>query len=282
MVVAPLVRRVECRRDAASSHAADPYELWLQCALDATRARGEKLVFVDAWNDWLHAKYRVPDDRDGRAALLATRRAARGPASGMVLLQRLRGALGAVGAAADSTLAELEAVLAVHERARDRLLASVEVALGRTPVRDECLRFVPISSRSLPASGSPAFLDRLGDVGVHGASSPIRVSGEHVRVMGWAQLGEHSPEAVELFIALESAAGMDDRVFRVGARTERPDVTAAFPGFPPNCGFDTSISLAGVAPGVYDVALVQSTPNGTYRDATSITIEREGTSCSSA
>lgn|GEM_PF-4204506 len=281
-----LFRRVVARRRSADRHAAESYELWLHAAIGATRARGEQIVFVDAWNDWLESAYLEPDDDDGRAALLATRRAARGPASGLALLRRLRDALGEIGEPAASVLGELGDVVAVHEHARDRLLATVEVALGRNGAAStETLRRVPVASRQFPASGGPCYVDAVGDAGyaeIAAAVAPIPVDGDELRLGGWAHLAECAPDVVELFVVLESADGLNDRVFRAGVRIARPDVPAVFAGYPANCGYETHANLAGVPAGTYHIAIVQSTPQATYRDATGVMIERVGASCSSA
>jgi MoaA/NifB/PqqE/SkfB family radical SAM enzyme/SAM-dependent methyltransferase len=282
-------RTVECRRDAGDPFCGELYEHWLGSAVEATRRRGERLVFVDAWNDWLRGLYLEPDDRDGRAALVATRRAARGPASGLVLLRRLRDELGEVGGAAAAVLGELGQVLALHEHSRDRLLATVEVALGRNGRSQgtgaETQRWVPVASRHLPPSGGGFCLDRVGGVGgadLHGAQGPISLSGDEVHLAGWAHAGSCAPAEVDLFLALESSSGSRDRVFRVMERAVRPDVAAALPGHPPNCGFDTMVSLLGLPAGTYRVAIVQRTPHATYRDATAVVVKRDGAPCSNA
>lgn len=305
-----LFRRVECRRDAAP-HPREMYEQWLHSAIEATRSRGESLVFVDAWNDWLRGRYLEPDDRDGRAALHATRRATRGPASGLILLRRLRDAIGEVEGQAADTLGELEQVLTLHERARDGLMAGVEAALGRNPpAGPETLRWAPIRSRQLPPSGGRICIDCVANMQgeeILNAEKPIPLSGNKVRVAGWAFAGSgdaasprarmkkvlspflsrptaHAPRAqgaADLFLALESSAGNEDRLFRVAERIARPDVNAAFPTCPLNCGFDTFVDLSVVPPGVYRVAVVQRTPHATYRDATPLTVRLGGGPCSS-
>lgn len=285
-------RTVECRRDAADPSAAELYELWLGSAVDATRQRGEGLVFVDAWNDWLRGAYLEPDDRDGRAALLATRRAARGPASGLVLLRQLRDALGEVEGPADAVLADLGQVLALHEHTRDRLLAAVEAALGRNDRSQaapgqETLRWVPVASRQLLPSGGGFCLDRVGSAAgaeLHGAQEPIPLRGDDVHLAGWAHAGRCAPGEVDLFLALESSTGAGDRIVRVRERAERLDVAAAFPDHPTKCGFDTLVALASLAPGTYRIAIVQRTPQATYRDDTAVAVEvrRDGAPCSSA
>jgi MoaA/NifB/PqqE/SkfB family radical SAM enzyme/SAM-dependent methyltransferase len=282
-----LFRTVECRRDAADPFAAELYEHWLRSTVDATRRRGESVVFVDAWNDWLRGSYLEPDDRDGRAALLATRRAARGPASGLVLLRRLRDALGEVEGPAAAVLGELGQVLALHEHTRDRLLASVEVALGRgqAAAGPESRRWVPVASRQLPPSGGGFCLDRVGSIGgeeLHGAREPIPLPGEEVDLAGWAHTGSCAPGDVDLFLALEACGGSEDRIVRVAERVTRLDVAAAFPGHPERCGFDATVDLSGLPPGTYRVAIVQRTPHATYRDATGVAVQRPGAPCSSA
>jgi SAM-dependent methyltransferase/MoaA/NifB/PqqE/SkfB family radical SAM enzyme len=274
-----LFRTVECRRGAADPQAENLYEHWLRSVIDATRQRGEALVFLASWNDWQRGAYLEPDDRDGRAALLATRRAARGPASGLVLLRQLRDALGEVGAPAAAVLGELEQVLALHERSRDRLLASVEVALGRNPpTPPETLRWVPVASRQLPPSGGAHCLDRVGSVGgedLHDAAAPVPVLGDEVSLAGWAHIADLSPGEVDLFLALESASGTEDRIFHVAERVVRNDVAAAFPGHPPNCGFDAMANIADLPPGAYRIAIVQRTPHAAYRDATAVVVKRD-------
>jgi MoaA/NifB/PqqE/SkfB family radical SAM enzyme/SAM-dependent methyltransferase len=283
-----LFRTVECRRDAADPHAVELYEHWLRSAVDATRRRGEPLVFLDAWNDWLGGLYLEPDDRDGRAALLATRRAVRGPGSGLVLLRLLRDALSEIGEVGDSAaalLGELGQVLALHEHTRDRLLASVEAALGRSPASGpDPMRWVPVASRLLPPSGGGFCLDRVGSAGSEGLqeiAEPIPLCGDEISLAGWAHAGQDAPGDVSLFVAFESANATDDRIFRVTERVERTDVAAAFPGHPARCGFDTTVSLVDLAPGTYRIAIVQRTPRAAYRDATGVTVRRDGAPCSS-
>jgi MoaA/NifB/PqqE/SkfB family radical SAM enzyme/SAM-dependent methyltransferase len=276
-------RSVACRRDDAEPRAAELYEHQLYAAIDATRSRGETLVFVDAWNDWVRGRYLEPDDRDGRAALLATRRAARGPASGLVLLRRLRDALGDVEPPASAALGELEHVLSLHEGTRDRLLAAVEAALGRgSPPSEAPLRAVPVPSRHLLSPSGYAYLDEvaLADGAQRSGDGAIVLRGGELALSGWAHAVGYAPAAVDVFLALEALDGNNDRVVRAEARVARPDVVAVYPDFPANCGFEIAVGADMLAPGTYRVAIVQRTPGGTYRDPTPVMLEREDGCCS--
>jgi Glycosyltransferase WbsX len=273
-------RSVACVQNSADPRARELYELHLHAVVAATRRHGEKLVFVDAWNDWVRGCYLEPDDRDGRAALLATRRAVRGPASGLVLLRRLRDALSDLDPSATAALRELEDVVSLHERTRDRLLAAVEAGLGRDrPAGALPVRTVPSRPFSMRCH---AYLEHV--AGVEGAGlghGLVPLHGEELRVTGWAHVEEYPTAAVEVFVALAPYDGGGDLLFRVDSRVARPDIVAVAPLFPPDCGFELVANTDGVAPGRYRVAIVQRTPDAWYRDVTAVHVVREEAPCSS-
>ncbi len=279
------IRLVETASCVGADAGPETFELWLHSAVDATRRRGESVVFVDAWNDWARGAYLEPDDRAGRAMLEAARRAVRGPGGSMALLRRLRDALNADGDVPD-TLAELETVLRAHERGRDRVLAVVEAALTRSAPRGERVaRRLSVPTRHLPPSSGDALLDYCdgtGGVVLHTGSEIVRLAGEEALIAGWAHCGDCEPERVQLFIAFESAGTQDDAVFHVEKRLPRPDIAANREGYPEHCGFETCVPLRDVADGTYRLAVVQRTPHGTFRDLTPVTVVREKPACSTA
>ncbi|HEV3056723.1 MAG TPA: twitch domain-containing radical SAM protein [Vicinamibacterales bacterium] len=269
-------RAVSCWRTRADQHALEWYEHWLRSTVDATRRRGDAVVFLDSWNDWPGAAYLEPDDRDGRAALLATKRATRGPGSGLVLLRQLRDELHNPSDRTRGVLEELEQVLALHEHTRDRLLSSVEVALSReqrTVHQPE--KWVPVASRHLPPCESLLFLDRVQTIGhteLRQLQTPIAISQGAVGIVGWAHAGDSLPEDVDLFVALEADDRSGDLIVRIPERKLRPDVPSVYAGFPGNCGFETTIATSHLTSGVYHIAVVQRTARATYRNPTGVAI----------
>jgi len=77
------------------------YELWLREIVTRTleRRQGEeRLVFINAWNEWAEAAHLEPDRRFGLQYLEATRRALVGAPAGGAAFARFTGRLGDAGA----------------------------------------------------------------------------------------------------------------------------------------------------------------------------------------
>ena len=67
-------------KEAVIFHASTPekYGAWLQSAIQRTRqdpVLDERLVFINAWNEWGEGNHLEPDEKWGRAYLEATKRA---------------------------------------------------------------------------------------------------------------------------------------------------------------------------------------------------------------
>jgi len=269
----PLLRGVLCRREPFDPRSAELYELWLRTVMEA--ARGDAPVFIRSWNEWAEGAYLEPDDRDGRQFLAATRRAVRGPLSGLVLLRKLRNALPATDARTEKLLRELESVVSAHERSREELTTLVEVAFAR---RDTAplQRWIPVAAHSLPPSSGAVSIDRFGtaDGAALHHGEPVLLNEPDAIVSGWAHAGDCDPAAVDLFLVLSSLSSADQRVIRIAERGARPDVAAARPGYPERCGFYGHVPLEDLPPGTWRVGLVQRTPNGAYYDDAQVLVRR--------
>ncbi len=283
----PTVRMVRCARDGSGAEASEAYEYWMQATIEAARKSSESLVVLDSWNDWLSGAYLEPDERTGSAALDATRRATRGPASGLVLVRRLRDALAEGNGAVAHAVDEIEQVMTAHERSRDRLQATVEASLGniQVPKKASTAAWVPVLSHHLPASSGQVmidYLDGIGGVDLHTRTEPIALRKAIAHIAGWAHDGATAPEFVDLFIALESCDGTEDRIFRIHERLACDHVAEQNPGYPRDVGFEAHLPLDDLPPGTYRVAIVHRTPDAAFRDLTTVVVTRAEADCSSS
>ncbi|MEG4339881.1 glycoside hydrolase family 99-like domain-containing protein [Microcoleus sp. D3_18_C2] len=85
-------------RRGSSAHAyinssPDAYEFWLRGSIEKTKQRysgDERLVFINAWNEWAEGAHLEPDQKYGHSYLLATRNALAGTHSWQTTIKLLR------------------------------------------------------------------------------------------------------------------------------------------------------------------------------------------------
>lgn len=127
-------------------HHASPelYETWLRAAIHAVRRdndEGERLVFVNAWNEWAEGTHLEPDMKFGRAYLHATRRAVSGMSEWPVLLAHARH-LAADRPELQSILGDLERVLVGQDRSLE-LLRHPNLVLSAPAIRQSFSPHLP-------------------------------------------------------------------------------------------------------------------------------------------
>lgn len=238
-------------------HHATPeaYGRWLTAAIEASRADAsdpEPLVFVNAWNEWAEGAYLEPDDAFGHAYLQETRRA--------LLLARDPAQAAAAEANPTPDAAALRARVEALERANGWLRAEVEAHDALT--RPATSAFSPEPPTWLPTAGVPVggqvVIEELAPLDAAGRL--LAVAGRRLRIAGWAFAPgvDCEGEKASAAIALVDEAGRAAYFAPLPERTPRPDVARALgPGAPARAGFAAILRCEGVAPGRYEVAILQ-------------------------
>lgn len=236
----------------SSPHA---YESWLRASAAWTEAHHppqERLLFINAWNEWAEGAHLEPDARHGHAWLQATAR-------GLDRATAWRGALAALRSGEPIDPATLRTYLEDLEFALERLDRGGEAG----PVRfatfvkgwPSTLDGKPVSTEGVMHLDSVQGDKPRGRVGLR-AGDPLRLRGwsfapalEAIRVSPYLML--RSPNGDRIFTApLQNRVPRHDVAFRFRHVDGR---ATAYPGF------EVQVDCGAVEPGEYKLSVVHAT-----------------------
>jgi len=230
------------------------YESWLRATVAWTESHHppeERLVFINAWNEWAEGAHLEPDQRHGRAWLEATAR-------GLSRADAWRGALEVLRRTEAVEPAALKRYLDDIEFALDRLERSTEEA---SPPRAELTPGSPPSLTQKPVS--PDGIMQIDSV--QGDQPRGRVSlrsGDVLHLKGWSIAPGLESRQSASFLMLRSPNG--DRIFTapIPWRTQRHDVSFRHRDIDARytalAGFEVRVDSGVVTPGEYKLAVLHA------------------------
>ena len=229
------------------------YETWLRGAVTWTRAHNpadERIVFVNAWNEWAEGAHLEPDERHGRAWLEATRRA-------LSRADAWRGALEALRNGQATT-----ELLSVHA---DDLLHALE-RLDRVEAEPAKPGTAFASGWPLEFQGKPVNQQGIAQVEALQGRPPCgRVEltgGQALVVSGWAVAPGLALGKAQGALLLRSPTGSRVYTAPLGKRTVRHDVAYRYRELDPRsvspAGFAGSFETQGVEAGEYRLGVLHA------------------------
>jgi hypothetical protein len=260
-------------------HGASPdrYEVWLRRLVDYTRKHhigDQRLIFINAWNEWAEGAYLEPDEKYKHRFLEATARAVFGVPEPGVLIQTLR-QISDGNDEALGILNQLDHAFKINERIID--LVEAKGLAGPTSSQNGfCSRFRHIEAcgiklpQTILANGVAGHLDALNTSNYHRGVTLNR--GYDVFVKGWLasrriRAAPNSPVVFQL-TNLESG---DRYVAQVPSRMRRDDVVSYVKSgigrfswkdaFLRYSGYQAYLNIAGVRPGSYKLEAIAADPD---------------------
>lgn len=241
-------------------HGASPriFETWLAHLIDHSRrhlAPDERIVFINAWNEWAEGAHLEPDRKNGHANLQAVRNALSSPIQAATQI--------ATAPELDpSTKAYAERLISANKL----LHTGLQEAYGRYGWQiNWTSHFVPCDSSIIkvqrPKADNRAFVDRINGRSPNGVQ--LLAVGRHqgLVVQGWVNMPHmHLWHSVPFFLSLrpeDGNAGETRLIASIHDRHVRDDLPAEVSGNSHYwCGFSVTSIISDVPPGRYALELL--------------------------
>ena len=237
----------------------DQYELWLRTLIQDAATRSspdERLVFINAWNEWGEGAHLEPDHRYGRRYLEATRRALADQSDWRLAIEQLEAMQGEALLPVREIAASLRQRLLALETANRFLVSRID---SQVSVADVLQFEVGIPHQDLPVqTEAVGYLEQVNRYNVV-EEMPVLRRDYPVHMKGWCFVPGHKLSKDDpVFISLQADGATQAYSCPAHHRMERLDVVEFHKVTSHEAlwsGFLLNAQLSAVDPGSYRVAI---------------------------
>jgi hypothetical protein len=262
----------------------EKYEVWLRGAIDYVRdnlPEGERLVFINAWNEWAEGAHLEPDRKYGRQWLEATRRALTGQTNWSHVLDYAEKLLSLSGETKRSVLNDLRCALQRLSYVNERLIGilgeqglpkywTVAKAGIPGPIADLNFLHIPLQGHGTLEQVNHRFLP---------VQRAIIEKHQKCLLSGWCWCEGHTlhPDTVRYVMFINVKLSTTYYAL-VHWNIERSDVMEQYGYIEPTVtrysGFKQLVDITAVPAGIYNIAILTRYEDGPvlYRFTTEVEI----------